>query len=96
MGFGKGDFGWDLPPGVRECDIPGNRPEDIEYEKLMESHVYPWLEEKDHLELAEILAIDVADLFLKTVDEVREDLEEKVIDKLFSSCSDIVEFFGIE
>lgn len=22
------DFGWDLPPGVRNCDLPGNRPED--------------------------------------------------------------------
>src|SRR5690606_28791822 len=27
-----GDFGWSLPPGVRECDIPGCRPEDAEEE----------------------------------------------------------------
>ena len=28
----KDNFGWDLPPGVRECDIPGNRPQDAEVE----------------------------------------------------------------
>jgi hypothetical protein len=29
----KGDlFGWDYPPGVRESDIPGCRPEDEECE----------------------------------------------------------------
>jgi len=26
------NFGWNLPPGVRECDIPGNRPKDAEVE----------------------------------------------------------------
>lgn len=26
-------FGWDLPPGCRSSDIPGNRPEDILAEK---------------------------------------------------------------
>ena len=29
-------FGWGLPPGVRASDIPGNRPEDEEWEKLVE------------------------------------------------------------
>ena len=29
-----GIFGWDLPPGVSVSDIPGNRPEDAEWEKL--------------------------------------------------------------
>jgi hypothetical protein len=29
-------FGWDLPPGCRLSDIPGNRPEDIAYEKTVE------------------------------------------------------------
>jgi len=27
-------FGWDLPPGVRVSDIPGNRPEDEAWEKI--------------------------------------------------------------
>ena len=29
-------FGWGLPPGVRASDIPGNRPEDEEWEKVVE------------------------------------------------------------
>lgn len=29
-----GIFGWDLPPGCSVNDIPGNRPEDAEWEKL--------------------------------------------------------------
>ena len=29
-------FGWDLPPGCRVSDIPGNRPEDIAYETMCE------------------------------------------------------------
>lgn len=28
--------GDNLPPGVRESDIPGNRPEDMEWERLFE------------------------------------------------------------
>lgn len=31
-----GIFGWDLPPGVRVSDIPGNRPEDEAWEKITE------------------------------------------------------------
>lgn len=27
-------FGWDLPPGVRASDIPGNRPEDEAWERI--------------------------------------------------------------
>lgn len=27
-----------LPPGVRDCDIPGNRPEDLEWDLL-----YDWI-----------------------------------------------------
>jgi hypothetical protein len=29
-------FGWEYPPGVSESDIPGNRPEDLEWEHAME------------------------------------------------------------
>ena len=29
-------FGWDLPPGVNASDIPGNRPEDEEWERIEE------------------------------------------------------------
>ncbi len=29
-------FGWDLPPGCRVSDIPGNRPEDERWEAIME------------------------------------------------------------
>ena len=28
-------FGWNLPPGVRASDIPGNRPEDEEWERIV-------------------------------------------------------------
>ena len=27
-------FGWNLPPGVSPSDIPGNRPEDAEWEAI--------------------------------------------------------------
>lgn len=30
-------FGWDLPPGVRTCDLPGNRPEDVKLEQEIEA-----------------------------------------------------------
>lgn len=30
-------FGWDLPPGCRISDIPGNRPEDQAYEAFIDS-----------------------------------------------------------
>ncbi len=32
----RGIFGWDLPPGVRASDIPGNRPEDDRWESIFE------------------------------------------------------------
>lgn len=32
-------FGWDLPPGCRESDIPGNRPEDLMEEAFMDALV---------------------------------------------------------
>ena len=28
-------FGWGLPPGVKASDIPGNRPEDEEWERIV-------------------------------------------------------------
>jgi hypothetical protein len=31
------NLGWDLPPGCRVSDIPGNRPEDIRLEELCEA-----------------------------------------------------------
>jgi hypothetical protein len=30
-------FGWDLPPGCRVSDIPGNRPEDTRWESIIET-----------------------------------------------------------
>lgn len=33
-------FGWDLPPGVSASDIPGNRPEDEEADKVCERCEY--------------------------------------------------------
>lgn len=32
-----GIFGWDLPPGCRVSDIPGNRPEDERWEAIIEN-----------------------------------------------------------
>lgn len=32
-----------LPPGVRDCDIPGNRPEDAEYEDFCD-RLFAWLD----------------------------------------------------
>lgn len=32
-----GIFGWDLPPGCSVSDIPGNRPEDAEWERIEEN-----------------------------------------------------------
>lgn len=31
----NGIFGWDLPPGVRASDLPGNRPADSIYERYL-------------------------------------------------------------
>ena len=31
----RGTFGWDLPPGCSVSDIPGNRPEDEAWEKVI-------------------------------------------------------------
>lgn len=33
---GKSTFGWNLPPGVKTSDIPGNRPEDVAFERMVE------------------------------------------------------------
>jgi hypothetical protein len=30
-------FGWDLPPGCRDSDIPGNRPEDMADEQIRDN-----------------------------------------------------------
>jgi hypothetical protein len=32
-----GIFGWDLPPGCRVSEIPGNRPEDEAWEKIYDN-----------------------------------------------------------
>ena len=37
--------GWNMPPGVNPSDIPGNRPEDIEWEKILDDF-YAAQEEK--------------------------------------------------
>ena len=36
-------FGWDLPPGVTESMIPGNRPEDVKWERDMEE-MHEWID----------------------------------------------------
>lgn len=33
--MGRSIFGWDLPPGCRVSDIPGNRPEDERWEAII-------------------------------------------------------------
>ena len=38
-------FGWDLPPGVTESMIPGNRKEDIDWENAAEKVDSPEIEE---------------------------------------------------
>lgn len=35
--MGRGLFGWDLPPGCKVSDIPGNRPEDEAWDKMMDT-----------------------------------------------------------
>ncbi len=35
--MGHGIFGWDLPPGCRISDIPGNRPEDEAWERIYDN-----------------------------------------------------------
>ena len=35
--MGHGIFGWDLPPGCRVSDIPGNRPEDDTWESICDN-----------------------------------------------------------
>ncbi len=30
---------WNLPDGCKDTDIPGNRPDDIAFEKWLESHL---------------------------------------------------------
>ena len=38
--------GWNMPPGVNVSDIPGNRPEDVEFEEIM-YEFYATLTEKE-------------------------------------------------
>lgn len=39
------DFGWDLPPGVTSSMIPGNRPEDVAWERTREKVVEMFVSE---------------------------------------------------
>jgi len=59
-----GIFGWDLPPGCRVSDIPGNRPEDEEWdaiidmffdkERLTKTHTGIRITEIEYLQMEEL------------------------------------------
>mgnify|MGYP001573324142 FL=1 len=36
----RNGFGWDLPPGVRHSDIPGERPEDYAFDRFLDTEEY--------------------------------------------------------
>jgi len=56
--MGRGIFGWDLPPGVHLSDIPGNRPEDVEWEKVVERFYKDTGFSKSEKELIEAPGVD--------------------------------------
>lgn len=37
-------YGWDLPPGVRITDIPGNRPQDEAWDRALDKMDDAWSE----------------------------------------------------
>ena len=62
----KGDlFGWDYPPGVRESDIPGCRPEDEDCEVTVT------------LTLGELAEIDELGLRADCLDDVVEQIQTR-------------------
>lgn len=75
---GRGIFGWDLPPGCSVSDIPGNRPEDEAYEKMMDDF-YAKLS-KEEQEKAEPLVDIIAKAINYGIDigmEQAKDIEEE-------------------
>jgi len=64
------NFGWDLPPGVSESDIPGNRKDDERWERMIEDLELAVEELKSsyqstNREIAELLETITADYIQK-------------------------------
>lgn len=74
MSFDRRMFGWDLPPGVRSSDIPGNRPEDLEEESFYDKLDTQFIEqygEKGKKWLSLLDDIDPEDMIYEYINEAR-------------------------
>ena len=70
------DFGWDLPPGVSESDIPGNRPEDERWDLIL-GQVYDMTPQ----EVLRKLNDHAPDLYEELLEEARKALTEILFDE---------------
>ncbi len=66
-------FGWDLPPGCRVSDIPGNRPEDEAWEKIYDNF---W--DKERLTKTHI-GIQISDKEYEQMDKLYDDNEVSTV-----------------
>lgn len=66
--MGRKIFGWDLPPGVRVSDIPGNRPEDEKWEAILNGF---W-EKKDRKQDEQLVLDEAAQVYVDLIDEAIE------------------------
>lgn len=75
-------FGWDLPPGCRTSDIPGNRPQDLADEAMYESidkalsPVWKEHEEENFVKAAENVAKLLNDAFEQGYRQCESDAAE--------------------
>lgn len=62
-----GKFGWDLPPGCRASDIPGNRPEDKKWEAIINGF---W--DKKRTPEKDMILENASDNLIELIDEAIE------------------------
>jgi hypothetical protein len=68
--------GWNMPPGCSEGDIPGNRPWDIEIEKLfdeLDGMIVTFLNDSEIVDKADIPQV-LRDLLTQYEQELRQEL----------------------
>lgn len=77
-------FGWDLPPGCRISDIPGNRPEDERWEATIEGF---WnkkgrkAEEQKALDNASDIYVELIDQAIKYGMELGQREEQAIVEE---------------
>ena len=74
-----GIFGWDLPPGVTESMLPGNRPQDIAWDNAIERVLdeHPDLDYDKDREEVESQALIITELLESQREAAEEDAAEQ-------------------